>query len=244
MPGNQHPRPNGGQPQRRRPQQGPQRPPGPKRYERPVVWRDPDIRDSPPMSVGLVAGIGVILLIVLAAIIFNVKGGGTSDKSQSEATKAPNVAVGEVKPCAIVTETGPRPRIFLNTDERVKACTETKRYTKTELVKKFGKDGEKEYGCLELLWTGESQWSAWAKNPTSGAYGISQIHPKIHGYPVKEGDGKGQVDWGLDYIYKRYKTPCNAWAFWQCKSSCRRYPPDGEINKLGRDPDDPQTNWY
>lgn len=78
----------------------------------------------------------------------------------------------------------------------------------------FGLD---QMGCLDQMWTHESNWRVNAANP-SGAYGIPQALPgnKMAPYgadyltnPVP------QIKWGLDYIKNRYGTPCDAWAFWQ-----------------------------
>jgi hypothetical protein len=64
----------------------------------------------------------------------------------------------------------------------------------------------KEYRCLELLWTRESQWNPRADNPKSTAFGIPQI------LRMKERDPYRQIDIGLRYIKHRYETACNAWA--------------------------------
>lgn len=69
----------------------------------------------------------------------------------------------------------------------------------------------KEYRCLELLWTRESQWDPRANNPKSSAYGIPQL------LKLKVKDPYLQIDLGLKYIAHRYKTPCKAWAYHQAK---------------------------
>ncbi|WP_331716370.1 D-alanyl-D-alanine carboxypeptidase family protein [Microbacterium sp. TPU 3598] len=75
-----------------------------------------------------------------------------------------------------------------------------------------------QYGCLERLWTGESNWNPLAKNPSSGAYGIPQALP-AEKLATAGADwltnGVTQVKWGLTYIKDRYGTPCDAWSFWQ-----------------------------
>lgn len=79
----------------------------------------------------------------------------------------------------------------------------------------FGLD---QMGCLDELWTRESNWRENAHNASSGAHGIPQALPgeKMAPYgadyltnPVP------QIRWGLDYIKNRYGTPCGAWSFWQ-----------------------------
>lgn len=76
----------------------------------------------------------------------------------------------------------------------------------------------KQFDCLDNLWYGESGWSDTIVNSSSQAYGIPQILPEVHGHPVAMGDWKAQVDWGLNYISKRYKTACAAWSFWLGKN--------------------------
>lgn len=55
-------------------------------------------------------------------------------------------------------------------------------------------------------------------NKKSGACGLFQAHPckkAIKQYPDYMTNYKSQVKWGLNYIKDRYKTPSNAWKFWQ-----------------------------
>jgi membrane protein involved in colicin uptake len=76
--------------------------------------------------------------------------------------------------------------------------------------------GETEFGCLDAIWTQESQWKVGATNPTSGAYGIPQSLPGDKMASAGSDwrtNAHTQIDWGLDYIAGRYKTPCAAWAF-------------------------------
>jgi hypothetical protein len=75
----------------------------------------------------------------------------------------------------------------------------------------FGLD---QMGCLDKLWTRESQWRHTARNPSSGAYGIPQALPG----PKMATAGSDwqtnpatQIKWGLGYIKDRYSTPCRAW---------------------------------
>lgn len=76
--------------------------------------------------------------------------------------------------------------------------------------------GEDQFGCLNKIFTQESQWKWNATNPTSGAYGIPQSLPA--GKMASAGDDwktnpATQIKWGLTYIKERYGTPCAAWAF-------------------------------
>ena len=78
--------------------------------------------------------------------------------------------------------------------------------------------GEKQYTCLENLWTKESHWNYKARNKRSGAHGIAQalaatkmevISTDWRTNPVT------QISWGLRYIDIRYDTPCKAYAKFQ-----------------------------
>jgi hypothetical protein len=72
--------------------------------------------------------------------------------------------------------------------------------------------------CLDKMWTKESNWRTTAENSSSGSYGIPQAYPASSmlkfGTDYKT-NPVTQIDWGLDYIKRRYKTPCGAWTFWQ-----------------------------
>lgn len=75
-----------------------------------------------------------------------------------------------------------------------------------------------EFKCLNQLVHHESRWNPKALNKSSGAYGLFQFLPttwKNYKYPYRPKDPEIQIKAGLRYIFKRYKTPCKAWAFWQ-----------------------------
>jgi len=67
----------------------------------------------------------------------------------------------------------------------------------------------KQYRCLELLWTKESNWNYKARNKTSTASGIPQLLKMTTTDPYE------QISLGLKYIKHRHSTPCQAWAYWQ-----------------------------
>ena len=69
--------------------------------------------------------------------------------------------------------------------------------------------GKQETKCLNQLWGKESAWNPKADNPNSTAFGIAQMLNEKSTNPIK------QISNGLVYIHHRYKTPCNAWAFWK-----------------------------
>jgi len=71
-----------------------------------------------------------------------------------------------------------------------------------------------EWDSLYLLWMRESGWNPMAVNRSSGACGIPQALPCSK---IPDKSTVGQINWGLDYIQRRYGTPLNAMAHWQQK---------------------------
>jgi len=69
--------------------------------------------------------------------------------------------------------------------------------------------GEKQFQCLDSIWTKESHWNPEADNPRSTAYGIAQMLNE------DSRNGYEQISKGLRYIEHRYSSPCKAWNFWQ-----------------------------
>jgi hypothetical protein len=75
---------------------------------------------------------------------------------------------------------------------------------------------QKQWSCLSSLWGKESAWNPRAYNTikVSGrnAGGIPQLLGLDPATPATR-----QIERGLDYIYHRYETPCNAWEFFKRK---------------------------
>jgi len=76
--------------------------------------------------------------------------------------------------------------------------------------------GAGQMGSLIPLWNRESGWNRFARNPTSGAYGIPQaLPPTKMPFAAQAGGGSNaaaQIAWGLSYIKGRYGSPAGAWA--------------------------------
>lgn len=86
--------------------------------------------------------------------------------------------------------------------------------SKMYAVGKLGVWVEKEWSCLEKLWTKESNWNPRSYNKIKvngrNAGGIPQLlglDPQTH--------ATYQIEQGLKYIYHRYGTPCKAWSYWK-----------------------------
>lgn len=73
---------------------------------------------------------------------------------------------------------------------------------------------DNQVSCLNRLWGKESAWNPSAFNTTKvmgkHAGGIPQLLGLDPDTPAPQ-----QIDRGLDYIYYRYTTPCEAWAYWK-----------------------------
>jgi hypothetical protein len=89
-----------------------------------------------------------------------------------------------------------------------------KKVAKSILFDEYG-FAEKEYKCLNQLWTQESNWNYKSRNKKSGAHGIPQALPASKMNVVSTDwrtNPVTQIRWGLRYISIRYETPCKAWA--------------------------------
>jgi ribosomal protein S28E/S33 len=70
-----------------------------------------------------------------------------------------------------------------------------------------------QFSCLVSLWNRESHWRHTARNRNSGAYGIPQAMPgnKMSKFGADwKTNPNTQIKWGVNYIEKRYNTPCGA----------------------------------
>jgi hypothetical protein len=89
-----------------------------------------------------------------------------------------------------------------------------KKVAKSILLDEYGFN-EKQYNCLNQLWTQESNWNYKSRNKKSGAHGIPQALPASKMNVVSTDwrtNPVTQIRWGLRYISIRYETPCKALA--------------------------------
>lgn len=104
----------------------------------------------------------------------------------------------------VTTKLAPTPEKVRNTPttsrSRLHSPTNSRAYAKSKL-------NDKQFKCLNKLWTRESHWNHRADNPTSSAYGIPQLLNMTEKNPYR------QIDLGLKYIKHRYDTPCKALKF-------------------------------
>lgn len=104
----------------------------------------------------------------------------------------------------------------------VSAKTYTKKQCKNYAYQQVLKKGwtKNDYNNLVKLWQKESGWNAKARNKYSGACGIAQALPckKMRKYGKDyRTNCKVQINWGLNYIKNRYKTPTKAWGHFKKK---------------------------
>jgi hypothetical protein len=82
-----------------------------------------------------------------------------------------------------------------------------------EMFKSSGIGGS--FSSLDKLWMKESGWDRFARNASSGAYGIPQALPesKLPAEGQRSGGSKAgpQISWGLNYIDDRYGSTDKAW---------------------------------
>ena len=79
-------------------------------------------------------------------------------------------------------------------------------------------DNATQFQYLDKLWHAESHWNHRARNERTGACGIPQAYPcnkmrdsgEAYGVDYRTNPWP-QIAWGLQYIDKRYGTPCKAW---------------------------------
>lgn len=100
-----------------------------------------------------------------------------------------------------------------------KLIKDTPRYYALLQFDKYNWKVDPQWGCLDRLWWHESNWNHKAGYPEGHrAYGIPQSYP---GDKMKEAgkdwrtNPETQINWGLEYINKRYGTPCKAFQFWK-----------------------------
>lgn len=95
------------------------------------------------------------------------------------------------------------------------SVTDPREIARQIMLNKYGW-GEDQYSCYDDIIMRESKWDPYADNPYSSAYGIPQALPgsKMSAFgPDWRTNPVTQIRWGLDYVDKRYGTPCQAWSF-------------------------------
>ena len=98
--------------------------------------------------------------------------------------------------------------------ELARTALGAKKVAKSILMDEYG-FAEKEYKCLNSLWTKESNWNYKSRNKKSAAHGIPQALPASKMNVVSTDwrtNPVTQIRWGLRYISIRYETPCKALA--------------------------------
>jgi hypothetical protein len=83
------------------------------------------------------------------------------------------------------------------------------------MMSSFGFNPTTYFGCLDNIWTRESNWIYDAEN-ASGAYGIPQSLPgskMLSAGADWQTNPATQIKWGLGYIQQVYGNPCAAWNF-------------------------------
>jgi len=71
-----------------------------------------------------------------------------------------------------------------------------------------------QWSCLNRLWGKESAWNGDAYNPVRVMGKHAGGIPQLLGLDPDTPEPR-QIERGLDYIYYRYGTPCDAWSHWK-----------------------------
>jgi hypothetical protein len=93
--------------------------------------------------------------------------------------------------------------------------TDPREIARQIMKNKFGYDDD-DYSCFNNVIIRESMWKIDATNPSSGAYGIPQALPGSKMASAGSDwrtNPATQIIWALDYMKKRYGSPCEAWSF-------------------------------
>jgi hypothetical protein len=180
--------------------------------------------------------------VVLSGVAFAVTGitigGGLLGKDGAPATGATadlDAGLDDLRVESHVADTGERLPVVSRSDRRgaadptkqaglvpteASAVTESEQLSQSDpkdiaraLLGDYG-FSQDQFGCLDLLWTRESNWNPLAHNPSSGAHGIPQSLPGSKMASVGAdwySNPVTQIQWGLGYIQDRYGSPCSAW---------------------------------
>lgn len=82
-----------------------------------------------------------------------------------------------------------------------------------QIADEMGYGGQ--FSCIYSIFQRESKWNHLARNRSSGAYGIPQALPGSKMGIGWENDPAVQIRWGINYMVKRYGSPCGAQQFWE-----------------------------
>ncbi len=100
--------------------------------------------------------------------------------------------------------------------DRLKAVQANPKPYAIEIMRDHGFSDD-QWGCLQSLWIGESDFEWDATNASSGAYGIPQSLPAekmATAGPDWRTNPETQMRWGMKYIKDAYGSPCAAYQFW------------------------------
>ncbi|HEY5820572.1 MAG TPA: transglycosylase SLT domain-containing protein [Propionibacteriaceae bacterium] len=93
--------------------------------------------------------------------------------------------------------------------------TDPREMARQILKNKYGY-GANQYSCFNYIIMRESMWKVNAENKSSGAYGIPQALPGSKMASVGSDwrtNPATQITWGIEYMKKRYGSPCEAKVF-------------------------------
>ena len=149
-------------------------------------------------------------------------------------TPGPSTTIGVTPPAAAVPQSGTAAQEINSTTPGAGNPTQNQTLGKL-MAGGYGWYPGAQWTALNDVEMREAGWSATARNPSSGAYGIAQAlghgtaatvgstgineYGPIAGHvsvatakAANSGSAQGQIAWFLAYIYTTYGTPAKAWA--------------------------------
>lgn len=162
---------------------------------------------------GVTAGLMSAAVLTVGTVATTAIADGAADSPRSAQASSESMYVRQELPAHPPISSQavrPRPHVASRHDAR-RALVGSPRDIARVLVARQGWSST-QFGCLDRLWTRESNWQTTAQN-SSGAYGIPQSLPASK-MAAMGSDWRTnpitQIRWGLWYIANAYGAPCAA----------------------------------
>ena len=178
----------------------------------PVTSQSTAVKSPPPRAQQVAAGAAVAALATKRdqTLSKQTKAIASQQKKLKEAAKAAKVAKAAREKAAEAA----RERAIQNSGYQP-GVTDPREMARQILKNKYSL-GDEHYTCFNNIIMRESNWDIDATNPSSGAYGIPQALPGSKMSTVGADwrtNPATQITWAVEYMKKRYGSPCSAWSF-------------------------------
>ena len=152
--------------------------------------------------------------VQLQATIKATKAKAAATKAKAEAKKAK--AEAKKAKAAVAAKAAEAARQKVIADRGYDPSVTDPREIARQIMKNTYSYGADQYSCFDYIIMRESKWDVHATNASSGAYGIPQALPGTKMATVASDwrtNPATQITWGIDYMKKRYGSPCAAKGF-------------------------------